>query len=145
MVRYPGAPGEPGIVSRGLFIIGCAALFLLCAASPAHASLLITPTFASNITSDTNASAIEGAIIAGITEIESDISSPASLNVTIDFQETGSGLGASSTSIYTVTYYQYYNAFKAVATSAAQLTALASLGLLQPVPVRSTPPTAVTL
>jgi hypothetical protein len=40
----------------------------------------------------------------------------------------GSGLGESTTSIYAPSYYQYYNAFAAVATQPNQLTALASLG-----------------
>ena len=42
--------------------------------------------------------------------------------------ETNSGLGGSETGVYLVSYDDYYKAFKAVATSPAQLAALASLG-----------------
>jgi PEP-CTERM motif len=105
------------------------AVALVCAGMPAHASLIINPTFGSSITSDPNAASIEGAINAGIGAIEADITSPKALSVTILFNEMSSGLGESETGVYTVSYFDYYNAFKAIATSASQLTALASLGL----------------
>ena len=105
------------------------AVVLLGAGTTAHAdSITINATFDSSITSLVNAASVEGAINAGITELESAIASPNNITVNIDFQNMNSGLGQSETGIYTVSYYSYYNAFQAVATSANQLTALASLG-----------------
>jgi hypothetical protein len=104
------------------------AIALVCAVAPAHASLIINPTFGSSITTDPNAAVIEGAIRAGIAEIEGDISSPNALTVSILFNSMNTGLGESSTAIGHVSYFDYYNALKAVATSPNQLTALASLG-----------------
>jgi hypothetical protein len=104
------------------------AVALVWTASPARASLLINPTFGASITNDPNAAVIEGAINAGIAAIEGDITSPNALTVTILFNTMNSGLGQSSTSVYGVSYQDYYNTLKAVATSPAQLTALASLG-----------------
>jgi hypothetical protein len=105
-----------------------AALVLVGAGTPAHASLLITPTFGTSITSDPGAVAIEGAINGAISTIEGDIASPNNIAVNLYFTETNTGLGGSETGIYTVSYFDYYNAFKALATSAVQLAALTSLG-----------------
>jgi hypothetical protein len=116
-------------VRRWIELPAIVAVALVCAGASAHASLIINPTFGSSITSDPNAASIEGAINAGIGAIEADISSPKALSVTILFNEMSSGLGESETSVYNVSYFDYYNAFKAVATSPSQLTALASLGL----------------
>ena len=105
-----------------------AAIVLLGASTPAHASLLITPTFDTSITTDPGAAGIEGAIDGAISTIEGDITSPNNIAVNIYFTETSTGLGGSETSVYSGSYFDYYNAFKAVATSAAQLAALTSLG-----------------
>jgi PEP-CTERM motif len=94
----------------------------------AYATLMIDPTYDSSITSLPGAAGIEGAIGAAITAVETNISSPNNITVAIDFTNMTSGLGESTTSIYAPTYYQYYNAFAAVATQPNQLTALASLG-----------------
>src|ERR1700679_2586175 len=83
----------------------------------ARASLIINPTFDPSLNS-----AEQGAIKAGIAAIEGDISSPNNITVSIYFNSISSGLGESETGIYTVSYDDYYNAFKAVATSANQLT-----------------------
>ncbi len=72
---------------------------------------------------------IKGAINAAIAAIEGYITSPNNITVTIDFTEMSTGLGESTTSTRTITYDEYYNAFKAIATQPNQLTALASLGL----------------
>jgi hypothetical protein len=96
--------------------------------TPAYATLMIDPTYDSSITSLPGAAGIEGAIGAAITVVETDISSPNNITVAIDFTNMSSGLGESTTGIYAPTYYQYYNAFAAVATEPNQLTALASLG-----------------
>ncbi len=97
--------------------------------TPAHA-LTFNVTFDSTITSDPNASAIEGAINAALGVAEADISS--NVAVKLVFQETSSGLGSSSTYIYQLSYYNYYNRLKAIDTAsgatAAQQAALASLG-----------------
>ena len=89
----------------------------------AHASLIINPTFDPSLTSPE-----QGAINAAIGVLEGDISSPNNITVSLYFNSMSGGLGESLTGIYTVSYFGYYNAFKAVATSADQLTALASLG-----------------
>jgi PEP-CTERM motif len=115
------------VVQTGLLSI-CAAVVVVGANQPAYATLTIDPTFDTSITSLPDATGIEGAISAAIATVEADISSPNNITVSIDFQNMTSGLGQSVTGIYLPTYYQYYNAFKAVATQPDQLTALASLG-----------------
>jgi len=106
----------------------------LSAVSPgrAHANLVITPTFDSTITSDPNAAAIEGTINSAITDLESRFSTP--INVSVYFGEStdiGALSGNQTTQAY-LSYYDYYNALKAVDTatgaSSAQKTAFASLG-----------------
>jgi hypothetical protein len=92
-------------------------------AALAHASLIITPTFDPSLTS-----AEQTAINTAIGVIEGDISSPNNITAKIYFNSMSGGLGESETGIYQVSYDDYYNAFKAVATSPNQLTALASLG-----------------
>jgi hypothetical protein len=106
------------------------AIIFFSAGAPAYASTLtINGTFDSSITSLPNAGAIEGAINLAISTIEGDIASPRNITVAIDFQNMNSGLGESTTSPVTVSYFRYYNALKAIATSPDQLTALASLGV----------------
>ena len=90
---------------------------------PAQAGLVIDPTFDPSLTSPE-----QGAISAAIMEVEGDISSPNNITVNIYFNSMSSGLGESNTTVYSLPYYRYYNALKAVATSPTQLTALASLG-----------------
>jgi hypothetical protein len=96
-------------------------------ALPAHADLIITPTFDSSITTDPNASAIEGAINSAIRVYENLLSNP--IDVTIDFTEMSSGLGESEKDLYGIPYATFYSAYSANATAninpAAQ-TALAS-------------------
>jgi PEP-CTERM motif len=111
---------------KGVLAASIAIAFLV--GAPARADLTIIPTFDSSITSLPGAAAIEGAINSAISAVESAITSPNHLTVTIDFQNMTSGLGQSNTTAYFVSYYDYYNAYKAVATSTTQLTALASLG-----------------
>jgi len=105
------------------------AIILLGAGKPAYASTLtINGTFDSSITSLSDAVAIEGAIDSAISVVEGDITSPNNITVALDFQNMGSGLGESTTGTFTVSYFDYYNALKAVAKSPDQLTALASMG-----------------
>lgn len=108
--------------------------------TPAHASLTIVPTFDPSIASVPGA---EGAIDAAITTLETDISSPKNISVSIYFANMSSGLGESTTSLASMAYYTYYNAFEKIATQPNQLTALASLGpapgVNTPNPVNGTP------
>jgi hypothetical protein len=124
-----GGSGFLAGARRWMGIPTIVAITLLCVGVPAHASLIINPTFGSSITSDPSAGVIEGAINSAIVAIEGDISSPKALSVSILFNEMSSGLGESETGLYSVSYFAYYNAYKAVATSPNQLSALASLGL----------------
>jgi hypothetical protein len=93
---------------------------------PAHATnLFINPTFASNITSDSNAANIENAINIAIGNFESAFSDPITVDIT--FQE-GGGLGSSSTVFFSgVNYKTYCNDLKADAKTASDATALATL------------------
>ena len=87
-----------------------AALFSTMIAAPLHAdSLIITPTFASSITSDPNAAAIEGVIDSAIQGYENLFSNP--IDVTIEFQETSSGLGESEKYLYGLPYSTFYAAY----------------------------------
>jgi PEP-CTERM motif len=115
-------------VKRGVFAALIAGA-VLGGHTPSYAGdVTITATFDSSITSLPNAAAIEGAIDSAIGAIEAAVSSPNNIAVTVDFQNMSSGLGQSNTTFYNVSYYDYYNALKAVATTPAQLTAIASLG-----------------
>jgi hypothetical protein len=114
------------------------AVAMLCSGTQARAGLTIIPTFDSSITSLPGAAAIEGAINAAITVLEADISNP--ITVKIDFQNMTGGLGESTSGVYTLSYFDYYNALKAQLTTPAQLTALASLG---PAPTSSASPNPV--
>jgi hypothetical protein len=109
----------------------CAASAVFGTGTPAYANLIIDATFDSSITSLPGASSVEAAINAADGVLEANIST--NITVSIDFQNMTSGLGESTSGIYTASYYDYYNALKAINTapgaSAAQLAAFASLGL----------------
>jgi hypothetical protein len=100
----------------------------------AKASLTFNATFDSSLTS-ADITAIQAAL--GV--ISSSISSPNNITDTLYFTSMGSGLGESTTGIYTVSYDAYYNALKAVATSSTQLTAIASLGTAPTGPASGNP------
>jgi hypothetical protein len=74
-------------------------------AAQAWANMVITPTFDSSITSDTNAAAIEGVINSAIQIYESDFADP--ITVKITFQEMTSGLGQSNFSFFHTPYATY--------------------------------------
>src|ERR1700689_1759416 len=97
-----------------------AAFVVLCGHAPASAGLIIDATFSGFTASE------QAAIQAAINVVESDIANPITVN--IGFQTMSSGLGESDSYLYGVSYYDYYNAVKAVATTPAQLSAIASLG-----------------
>jgi hypothetical protein len=80
-----------------------------------------------NATFDASYTAAEVTAIQGaINTLEADINTP--ITVSIHFQTMTSGLGQSDTFISNVSYFDYYNALKAHATSPQQLAAIASLG-----------------
>jgi hypothetical protein len=118
------------------------AMAALCAVCPgrARASLTITPTFDTTITSLSNAAAVESAINAGIANIEANITSPNTVNASVYFYGTSGGRSSSDSRYAELSYYQSYNALKALATSPVQLTALASLG---PAPTSDSSPNPV--
>ena len=103
-----------------------AALAFAGSGGAARADLVINATFDNTITSLPNAGAIEGAINAAVLALEATVKS--NITVAIDFQNTNSGLGESTSGIYSVSYFDFYNHLKSIATSPAQLAALASLG-----------------
>jgi len=93
--------------------------------TPSRANLVIDAAFDSTITSDPNAAAIEATINSAIGVYEADIST--AITVSIGFSEMSTGLGASSSYYGTIPYAAYRPALASNATSAAALTALASL------------------
>jgi hypothetical protein len=109
------------------------ALLLLIVAAPAYANLVITPTFASSITSDPNAAAIEGVINSAIGFYESTFADP--ITVAIDFGEMSSGLGSSSTFFANVSYSTYLAALKADAKDATDAIATSLLANVSANPV----------
>lgn len=112
---------------RTLFRRGIVALTaVFCISTLAHAApigLTINATFDPNLTADEQA-----AIDQAIANVEANIASPKDITVSIYFAQTNQGLGGSSTAYDHISYFSYYNAYSAVATSPDQLTALASLG-----------------
>src|SRR5579871_2511217 len=110
LVGHPWAARHlPGIVIAVLFLGGSGA---------AHAQLVITPTFDSTITGDPQAATIEAGINAAISRVEAAIANP--ITVKITFGEMGSGLGASSTAIFTgVSYSSYLSALQTRQTPSA--------------------------
>jgi hypothetical protein len=108
----------------GVLAVGLAGL-LLGRGTPARAGLTINATFDPSIASVSGA---EAAINDAIAQVTSNITSPNNITVSIYFTNMTSGLGESFTSEYLPTYFQYYNAYAAVATQPNQLTALESLG-----------------
>ena len=103
-----------------------AGVFFLTGAVPAHANLVIVPTWDSTITSDPNAATIENTITNLIAVYEASFSDP--ITVTITFAEMTSGLGQSS-SYYnqSIPYSAVRAALVANATTANDKLALAHL------------------
>ncbi|MGN6504688.1 MAG: hypothetical protein ACTHM6_03900, partial [Tepidisphaeraceae bacterium] len=98
-------------------------------ASVQAASITITPTFDSSITTNANAAGIEAGINNAIAEIESKIGTSTStpLSVSITFANGTSGLGQSSQSLVGVSYVDYRAALAARSTSANDALALSNL------------------
>ena len=92
----------------------------------ATVGLVIIPTFASTITNDRNAAVIENTINMGIAAFENSFSAPVTVNIT--FEESASvGLSENETPFDTVTYAAYRAELVLHATTANEMTALASL------------------
>jgi hypothetical protein len=103
-------------------ILSSVALFM---SVPAHANLIITPTFDASITDDSNSAAIIGVINSAIGFYQSNFSDP--INVAITFQSSNSGLGGSSFSVYKISYQNFINALIADGKTADDATALGLL------------------
>lgn len=101
------------------------AVLLLSASGPAHAGLVIVPTFDSTITSDPNAAVIENTINWAIHLYEARFADPITVDIT--FQEMSSGLGMSDVTYYVVPYSDYYSALQSHATTVNDTNALAHL------------------
>lgn len=98
-------------------------------ASVQAASITITPTFDSSITTNANAAGIEAGINNAIAEIESKIGTSTStpLSVSITFANGTSGLGNSSQTAVGLSYANYRAALAARSTSANDALALSNL------------------
>jgi hypothetical protein len=92
---------------------------------PAHANLVITPTFDSSITDDPNAAAIISVIDSAIGYYQSTFAD--SINVAILFQSSNSGLGGNFAPIYKIQYETFINALIADALTPDDGTALGFL------------------
>ncbi|MCW3096030.1 MAG: hypothetical protein JWL77_1648 [Chthonomonadaceae bacterium] len=113
-------------------------LAILSTGPTVHAQLVITPTFDASITGASNAAAIEATINSAIAAYQTSFTNP--INVTINFQAMGSGLGQSNTTLYKLNYSTFINALTANASSVDDATALAHLptGSINPVNSTST-------
>lgn len=100
-------------------------VFLIAASAglPAHAGLIIDPSFDTSITSQTGAAGIEATIDNAISVFENAYSN--NITVLIDFYAMSAGLGESQVGfVYTPSYQTYYNA---LATTNANPAAIAGL------------------
>ncbi len=112
-------------------------------AAPAHA-LTIVPTFDSSITSNSNAASYEGDINNAINAIDSYIANPVQVN--IDFKNTSTGLGQSSTFFNSLAYSTYVSNLNSnAAPSPYQATANATLPTTNPVPGNNSSSVDITL
>ncbi len=118
------------VLSTNSLLARSSVVLLLTAASmgPGAApspGLVINPIFDFTITNDPNGATIMSTINAAVATYQSSFSDP--VTVSIRFQETGSGLGASSTYYRVISYASYLTALTADATTANDVTALAHL------------------
>ncbi len=102
-----------------------AALALGLATSPAFASFIIVPTWASAIASDANAATIEATINSVISTYEAKITDNVTVNITFD--EMSTGLGQSSVPVYGIGYSTFINALFSHSASVDDATALVKL------------------
>jgi hypothetical protein len=108
--------------ARAAAIWSVAAGFLACSSEPAQA-LTIKPTFASSITSRSNASTIEAAFDAAAAQIDKDFANPATVNITVSWGSVGGqklGTGDISGSADNLSGAYSYSAVVADLTAAAK-------------------------
>jgi hypothetical protein len=105
--------------------LGFCFTFALVCALPAHANLIIVPTFDPSITSDPNAAVIESAVQSVISTFETDIAN----NITVDiYFEEGPGLGTSDSQTSNISYTTFYNDLVANNANPAAIAGLNSSG-----------------
>jgi autotransporter-associated beta strand protein len=111
---------------------GLAGLAVLFVDRPVNA-LIITPTFASTVTSLSNAAAVENAVNYVDQQYENLFTDNITVKITVASTTTAGSLGGSSTSIVgAFSYTQVRNALIAKETSAADTSAVASLPMADP-------------
>jgi hypothetical protein len=132
MGLIPAGKGRAWRFRRGLLGAVLASFaVVLAGGARVHADSMLTiiPTFASNITNDTNAAAIENTILSAINYYQSTFTTKTAnpINVRITFQE-GGGLGGSSTTLFATNYQTFINALTAASSGdSTDTTALAHL------------------
>jgi len=124
------------------FLPALSSILLLANGMTAFGNLVINPIWDSSITSDPNAVTIMSTINAAIAVYQTRFSDP--VTVTIRFQETGSGLGGSSTFFGNISYSSYRSALVADASSSSDSTALAHLPVAANNPVNGNANVSVT-
>jgi hypothetical protein len=107
------------------FLAALSSILLLTNGMTAFGNLVINPIWDSSITSDPNAATIMSTINAAIAVYQTRFADP--VTVSIKFQETGSGLGGSSTFFGNISYSSYRSALVTDATTFSDSTALAHL------------------
>jgi len=108
--------------ARALLLIALATACVM----PSQANLIITPVFDSSIANDPNSASIESAINQALGVFQSTYS--ASINVSIYFQESSSGLGESEYFQYYQSYQAYYNALVSLNANPAAIAGLTANG-----------------
>ena len=122
------------MIGVGRLVIASAVAYLAVCA-PARASFIITPTFDSTITGDSNSVNIINTINSVIQVYQNTLLD--NITVAIEFHKAG-GLGSSSSFFGNITYAQYLTALTADKKSADDTTALAHLGAGPNNPVNGT-------
>jgi hypothetical protein len=122
------------VIGVGRLVIA-SAVTCLAVCAPARASFIITPTFDSTITGDSNHTNIINTINSVIQVYQNTLLD--NITVAIEFHKAG-GLGSSSSFFGNVTYAQYLAALTADKKSADDTTALAHLGAGPNNPVNGT-------
>jgi hypothetical protein len=107
------------------FLPALGSILFLANGMTAFGNLVINPVWDSSITSDPNAATIMSTINSAIAIYQARFADP--VTVSIKFQETGSGLGGSSTFFGNISYSSYRSALVTDATTSSDSTALAHL------------------
>jgi hypothetical protein len=129
---------------KSILLFSATILVMFLDSVPAHANLVINPTFDSTITSDANAAVIENTISNVIAVYQASFSD--SVTVAITFHETTSGLGQSSTFFRSgISYSTVRSRLAARATTANDAIALAHLPNTATNPVNGSPTMELTL